>query len=129
MIDLVLDILLLDDKRLRRRMTGLVASLILPVLLAILTLAWATVAMYAALTLHFGSLEAALLLVLILLVLTLLAFVLLMRRRARHRPENFVDGLISALAGRRADGDRQANDDIAALILLLATQLQSGNRK
>ena len=129
MIDLVPDILLLDERRLKLRFAGPFLSLLMPTVLVLLFVVWASFAIFQALTLSLADLQAALLVTAVLLGLALVSGAILMRRRPRNQPEHFLDALVSSLAGRRAEGDRSENDDLAAPILLVAKQLQRGDRK
>ena len=124
MIDLVLDILLLDERRLKRRLAGLFLSLLMPFVFLGLLVVWISFAAFEAISLRLSEFEAAMIMVLLFSVLAAGSVGWVLRRQTREKPEHFLDALIASLADRRAHGDRGGNDDLAALILLVASQVQ-----
>lgn len=124
MIDLVLDIVFLDKRRLAGRLLGFGLSLLFPLVFVALTVFWASFAAYAALAERFGSLTGSLLLAGCLSTLSIIAAMIFLRRNRRPSPEAVLDGLLASFASQRSSGRRGENDDLVAMALLLADRLE-----
>lgn len=123
MIELILDIVLLDRRQLLRRLTRMGLSLLIPLALALVAILWGSVGIFLYVSSLSGPIVAAAGLSVSSLAVALICLFLGMRRHRHGAGGSFADALIGALASRAKDSGTQANDDLAALAILIAAQL------